>query len=517
MSASLDRARPFVALAGVAALVAAAGLFLIEQEFTLPVRVLAAAGVLLVGIYVAFDPEDVFRRLTGQRVLYGGNAVLTIAAVAGILALVNVLASRVSQRWDLTASGQFTLSERTLQLVERLEQPVRVVGFFENEDPSRGRAEDLLKEYRVRSSGKLEYEFVDPEIAPSVARQLEVRDFGTLIFLQADRKQTVTGVSEQEFTTALLKLARPERKKMYFLQGHGERSLEEAGPDGYTEIKRLLEQDNYEVKTTSLVTELRVPADAAAFIIAGPTRDFLAEEKQALRDYLAGGGKLVLLQDPRVAANLDELFTQWGVSVGRDPVIDPGSAFLGDPATVVIQRYGLHRITESLRAASFFPLAAAITLPRERAEGVQVVALAQSTDRSWIETDPDTARFDEGKDARGPAALAAVIEASATAAVPPPGGAQASAPRATRVVIFGDSDFIANNFLRVPAGNADLFLNAVNWLAESEELLSIRPKERDTRQLFLTAAQVNLVLVTSAIFLPLVVLAAGAAVWWSRR
>lgn len=516
MPLGMHTLRPIVAIVGVLSLVAAVGAFLVFEDFNLPVRILAAAGVLLVGTYVALDPEDVWRRLTAQRALYGGNAALMVAAVVGILVLVNALGTRFSQRWDLTSSGQFTLSERTQQILERLEQPVQVSAFFENEDPSRTRAEDLLKEYQVRAGGKVRYEFVDPEAAPGKAIQLGVRDFGAMVFQQGDRRQTTTGITEQEFTAALLKLTRPDRKKVYFTQGHGERSLDSAEQDGYAEVKRTLEQDNYEVKTTNLMTEQRVPADAAAVIIAGPTKDFLNEEKQELRDYLAAGGKIIFLRDPRVEVKLDELFSQWGISLGNDPVIDPGSAFLGDPATPVIQRYAPHPIVENLRAASFFPLAAPVHLPREPTEGVQIVPLAQSTDQSWVETDPQTAQFDEGKDQRGPVAMAVVVEAGATT-TDQSRPAASPQPRRTRVVIVGDSDFVANNFLRVPAGNLDLFVNAVNWLAESEELISIRPKERDNRQMLLTNTQINLLLVTSAIFLPLVVLSAGAAVWWARR
>ena len=53
-------------------------------------RILVAGGVLLLGIYVALDPEDVWAKLTGRGALYSGNTLLIAAAALVILGLVNV-------------------------------------------------------------------------------------------------------------------------------------------------------------------------------------------------------------------------------------------------------------------------------------------------------------------------------------------------------------------------------------------------------------------------------------------
>jgi len=60
-------------------------------------------------------------------------------------------------------------------------------------------------------------------------------------------------------------------------------------------------------------------------------------------------------------------------------------------------------------------------------------------------------------------------------------------------------------------------MNAVNWLATEEELISIRPKEPEQRQVILTAPQARAIIYSSILFVPLLVLVAGGIVWWRRR
>jgi ABC-type uncharacterized transport system involved in gliding motility auxiliary subunit len=66
-------------------------------------------------------------------------------------------------------------------------------------------------------------------------------------------------------------------------------------------------------------------------------------------------------------------------------------------------------------------------------------------------------------------------------------------------------------------GNLDLILNAINWLAEEEELIAIGPKMPQQRPILLTQPQSRFIAISSIIFLPLIVVVAGVSVWWSRR
>jgi ABC-type uncharacterized transport system involved in gliding motility auxiliary subunit len=85
-----------------------------------------------------------------------------------------------------------------------------------------------------------------------------------------------------------------------------------------------------------------------------------------------------------------------------------------------------------------------------------------------------------------------------------------------RFVIIGSSGWASNRFIDFN-GNSDLALNAVNWLASDEDLISIRPKAPEDRRITMTQSQLGIVRATSQFVLPLIIVVAGFGVWWKRR
>src|SRR5579859_1469363 len=275
---SLDAVRFPMAAIGIFGLLAGLAAWLVQGDFSLVPRILVAGGVLLLGVYVAIDPEDVWAKLTGRGALYSGNTLVIAAAALVVLGLANVLGSRYQTKLDLTANKQFTLSEQSIKVAQALQAPVKVTGWLTSSDTRKSDFQTLLNDYQNRSGGKLTYEFIDPEARPGDAIAAGITATGTITYQMGDKKQDSTGTTEKDVSTALVKLERPE-KKVYFTTGHGERSLDGFGPQDYGTIKQGLERDNFTTATLNLVTTRAVPDDAAEIIIAGPTSPFLAEEK----------------------------------------------------------------------------------------------------------------------------------------------------------------------------------------------------------------------------------------------
>jgi ABC-type uncharacterized transport system involved in gliding motility auxiliary subunit len=506
---SIETLRLPLAALGIFGLLAGLGAWLVQGDFGLVPRILIAAGVLFLGIYVALDPEDVWAKLSGRGALYSGNTLVLAAAALIILGFLNVLGSRYQSKLDLTANKQFTLSDQSIKVAQALPQPVKVTGFLTSSDSRKQDFQTLLNDYSNRSGGKLTYEFIDPEARPSEAIAAGITSTGTVVYQMGDKKQNSTGTTEKDISTALVKLERPE-KKAYFTTGHGERSLDGFGPQDYGTIKQAIERDNFSTATLNLVTARAVPDDASEVIIAGATNPFLAEEKDALKAYLDGGGKLIAMLGPNSKTDLSDLLQNYQVSFGGTVVVDPAKSVSQDPRVVVVDSYGTHAITQDLRDLTFFPLATNITYPSAPPAGLTITPLAQSSNTSWANTNPQQIQ-QQDSDPKGPLALAVAVGPSSSAT------SGSSSSSSARVVLIGSPDLISNNSLQQVPGNQTLFLNAVNWVAEEDNLINVRAPENTPRTLVLTGSQMNLIAYSSFLFLPLAVLAAGAAVWWTRR
>jgi len=509
---SFEMLRLPLAALGIFGLLAGLGAMLVEGQFGMIERILIAAGILLLGIYVALDPEDVWAKLTGRGALYSGNTLVIAAAALVILGFFNVLGSRYQNKIDLTANKQFTLSDQSARVVEALPQPVKVTAFLTSTDSRRQDFQTLLNDYAARSGGKLTFELVDPEAKPGDAIAAGITETGTIVYQMADKKQNGTGTTEKDVSTALVKLERPE-KKIYFTTGHGERSLDGSDQGDFSQVKAALERDNFSTATLNLVSTRAIPDDAAEVVIAGPTNAFLPEEKDVLRAYLEGNCKLMLMLGPGTQADFNDLLEKYQVKVHADQiVVDPAQPFLNDVRVPVVDKYGSHAITRDLRLGTFYPASSNISIPSSPSGDATVVALAESSDQSWGNTNQQQIQRSDS-DPAGPIPLAVAIEANAAGSA----NAGANALHGARIVVFGTPNIVANRFLQVSSGNQDLFLDSANWLAEQDNLIDVRGPETESRTMLLTGPQINLVKFSSFLFLPLAVLAFGFAVWFVRR
>jgi ABC-type uncharacterized transport system involved in gliding motility auxiliary subunit len=340
----------------------------------------------------------------------------------------------------------------------------------------------------------------------------------------------VTSTEEQDVTNALIKLVSGQQKKIYFTQGHGERDTSSSDRlRGYNAISQALTRDNFAVAPLPLIQQKEVPADATVVVIAGPTTDFLQPEIEALKRYVAKGGKILFLIDPPTAGatdvvNLIGFLKEWSIELGNDFVVDAsgiGQLFGGDASVPVVVSYPPHAISEGFRVMTAFPLARSTRAVEGGTRSPQ--PLLETSPQSWAETDlkklaAGNVEFTEGADRRGPITLGMAVSAPATEApAPADGNATPDAPKPeSRIVTIGDSDFAGNNALGVQ-GNQDLFLNTINWLAQQENLIAIRPRDARDRRLTLTADQQWTIFLLTIFIIPGLVFAGGIYSWWKRR
>ena len=515
---------------GVALVFAAVAIRFLKPEWQQYYNGLAIGGLVCTLLYILSQWREIGQSFSGRQARFGTLAAASVLVVLGILVAINYLSTKHNRRWDLTAARQFSLSDQTKKVLQDLKEPVHIRVFARSEDFRR--FHDRLDEYTYQSK-QVSAEYIDPEKRPGIAQQYGVTALGTVVFDYKGRNEKVTNDGEQELTNALIKVVQGRQPKVYFTEGHGEKDTTSADRSGYNGISAALGSDNFVVDKIVLAQMTAVPADADVVIVAGPKTDFLAPEIDMLRAYLQRGGKLFVMLDPVLKADqpqptgLQGLLKDWGIDAGNDVVLDVsgmGRLIGTDESVPVAASYPSHPITENFNLLTAYPLARSMTPIEGGTNGHTAQKIVETSRSSWAETNlksltgGEPAKMD-GADKQGPVSLAATVSAPAPDAPAPKDPAKdgENAPKPeTRVVAFGDSDFASNAALGVQ-GNRDLFLNAVNWLAQQENLISIRPRDPEDRRITLTADQERRIFYLTVLIVPGLVLLAGVQTWWRRR
>ena len=495
-----------------------------------------ALGLAAFTAFAAKRFQAVLHFFVSRQARYGANVAISLLAAFGIAVILNVIvAQRFDKAVDWTADKTFTLSDQTKNILRGLNREVKVIAFFSNSpnnprsQQQHQRAKDLLEMYK-RESGKLTVDFVDPYADPRKKEEHDVQFDGTTVFESGGKPERVTAVDEQKFTSAIMKAVREEVKKIYFLTGHEERSIDDFEQSGYSQAKEELEAQNYLVEMLVLTTEPQIPADCVLLVVPGPKSPLAVHEINAISKYLDNNGKLLVMFEPSITRSEDpnrdlvRLMDRWGISVGNNLVVDPSQfdRFAGGIYAPAVINFEFHRIVQYMRRHVTFSVARSVSPKQDKATELNVKSLAKTTDgiaASWGESarkedgtfaDP---KFTLNEDAPPPVSLAVAVELMNDEEI------SANEPKKTntRIVAVGDADF-ASNFFFEATGGGDLFLNAVNWLTLEEDLIAIRPKDPNQRTLrFMTPGELIFVQIASIFLIPLIIFFVGMVVWWRRR
>jgi len=256
---------------------------------------LAWAGLVCVLAYTLGQWREISAVFGGRQARYGTLAGVSLLVVLGILIAVNYIGARENKRWDLTSNKSYSLSDQTRNILSKLDSPMQVTVFAREQDFQPYM--DRMKEYEYASK-QISTQYIDPEKKPLVAKANQITQFGTVVFNYKNRSERVTSNSEQDITSGIIKAVTGQQKKVYFTQGHGEHDPVSAERDGYNQAAGALGRENYSTDKLVLVQRASVPDDAAVVVVAGPKIDFYPAEIDALKKYLAKGGKLLLELDP---------------------------------------------------------------------------------------------------------------------------------------------------------------------------------------------------------------------------
>ncbi|RMD83089.1 MAG: hypothetical protein D6815_07465 [Candidatus Dadabacteria bacterium] len=472
------------------------------------------AGVVCLLWYFARGSASLGEFVRQRSTRYGANAAVYSLFFVALVAMLNFLGTRYHYRVDVTAEGVNSISEQSREVVRNLDEDVHIDAFVEGgSDPA---LEQLIEAYQYHTD-HLKVRFIDPQVHPELAQEAGVSQVPTLRIRQGDRSTLVTATDEESITNGIHRVTTKERKKIYFVEGHGEPAIDDVkSPDGFGLFAKDLRNQNYLVDTIFLAEVEEIPEDAAVVVAAAGPKDYFPREIDILDKYLRRGGRVLFLLEPRRAPRLVELVEKWGIEVGDDAIVDQqlrlfqGVTLGLDP---IISSYGDHPAVKSMRQRTIMSLARSVRPADTIPEGFTVKSLAFTARTSWAETDLDRlfkrseAQL-EDSDMRGPVS----VGAAASGSVKDAGG---EGDGEFELAAYGDVHLAVNKFWH-QLFNDSLVLSTVGWLAGEEELISIGPRAVRASRAHLTPAQARTVFYLSVLVIPEAILLCGIAVWWRR-
>lgn len=274
--------------------------------------------------------------------------------------LINLIASQIYLRFDLTEEKRYTLSDATVQMLEELDDYAFFKVYLEGDFPAgfkklRNETRDMLEEFKAYSPF-IEYTFINPSgIVDNEKRENLIQELiekglqptnlhvnkkegssRILIFpglileykgyeVPVELLNAQMGVSpervlnnsietlEFNLASALLKMLDGRKPTVAFLDGHGElkgayladiaKSLSEFYLLGSLRIGGQM-SSLFAVDTAK--KQILGQPIIDALIIVQPTKPFSEADKYVIDQYIMHGGKVFWLIDP-VAANMDSL------------------------------------------------------------------------------------------------------------------------------------------------------------------------------------------------------------------
>ncbi len=483
------------------------------------------AGAVCLGLYLSTGGSSLSDFLKQRSTRYGAGALLYSILFVSVVVMINFMGARYNKRFDMSVEGVNSLSPQSREVLDRLDEDVTIDAFIEGgRDPV---IEELFNAYRYHSD-RLQYRFVDPQVRPELAEQAGISHVPALRITKGDRSTLVQQTDEESVTNGIHRVSTTTNKRVYFSEGHGEPEIaDNDSPAGYGRVAPALRHQNYEVSTLFLADAEAIPEHADVLVVASPSRELFPAEIARIQNYLERGGNALFLLEPRRSAEIVDLLSRWGITVGDDVVVDQQMR-LFEGVTLglepVVSSYGKHPVVEPITERTVFSLARSVEPSIPPREGTEVVPIAFTPETSWAETEVDRL-FDQSEarltetDRKGPVSIA--VAASASAAAPsvaddPFGeGLGTGSASGTRLVVFGDSTFATNKFW-MQLFNDALVLSATGWLAGQEELISIGPRAVRTSRARLSPAEALTVFYLSVLVIPELILLCGVVVWWRR-
>ncbi|MGN0772523.1 MAG: GldG family protein [Candidatus Ventricola sp.] len=473
--------------------------------------------------------KERIRRMFGKRFFAGSYSVFAAAAVIAIAVAVNLVAGALptdKTEIDLTSQAIFTLSDQTRRIVSGIDQEVTLYllaqSGSENDTVVR-----LLRRY-ASLNDRIRIEYVDPNEKPTFLDRYDLGStplYANSVLVECGERTKLVGYDEifvtsysmdyysysyttttdfdgeNALTNAIHYVTSADVPRVYALTGHGESELSSM-------LGTLMERDNLETDTLSLLMLEDVPEDASVVVINAPTSDLSGDEAEMLIRYLEGGGRIVLITDYIESGEMENLLrvtAKMGMTAGEGIVVEGDrNKHLSRYPYYLLPELSSHEITEPLIDGRYYVLAPLAQPIVETGDSQATVsALLETSETAYAKLaglDMETTEKEEG-DVDGAFMVAAASELGEA-----------------RMVWIASARLMQDNVnAMVSGGNSDLFMNSVNWMCDQQETISIRAKSMDEQGLTITQAQSSFWSIVLLGVIPGAILVLGVVIVMRRK
>ena len=455
----------------------------------------------------------------------GAYSVVITAVVLAILVAANVFFSALpasSTEYDISASKLYSVTSNTRSVVSALTEDVTIYWIVQagEEDAV---IEKLLDRYESLSD-HITVEKRNPDVYPTFAEQYTDGTVynNSLVVECGDRSRYISNTDiyltdaslysysystsfdgEGAITSAIDYVTNPDQPVVYALTGHGEEDLPATFADS-------LEKENITVEELSLLNTDEIPEDAACLIVYAPQSDISEAERILLEDYVAGGGKLLVMAGPVEDADLTNFYAllePYGITAAEGIVVegDREHYAFSTPA-ILMPDLTDSDITTPLAEEGYYvilPLAVGLEMG-ENTTGATVTSLLTTSDAAFSKPDGyDMTSYEkEDGDLDGPFALAV----------------DAAYSNGGELIWVSSSAYLDDMYNAYSSGaNVNFTMNALSQLIGESEAMSIRAKSLNYNYLTISDRVSGLLQVLMIGVIPLTFLGAGITVVVRRR
>ncbi len=511
----------------------------------------------------------------GRRFAIGLNVVAAslLAPLAAGLLLYVAARPEARRRLDLTSRRTFTLSERTVKVLEGVKEPVdvytvfRPIPYTETGQPAPGMEDviatialhcnDLLREFELRARGKVRAHPYDSSLTGHLARIGELQTvigepaLNLAVVACGSRRRVLrlsdlaefdagaqTGSSivrptlhgfrdEEALAKAILSVTEERQVRLGFLRGHGELTPFAAGVDasgrpGMGIWGTGLAAQNYRLREVDLAQTGALADDVDVLVISDPVKPLTDPESAAIVRFANEGGKLAVMLGPTAANSLDFPLLDQLFGLNRTPhpicqvttVVTNVGSFTSEANRFFADAWSEQAIVKPLkgkRLRMFWDDACALTpLGRPEQSDLLLEPLIWTGNDAWVDLPGVDRRYNHQFDPGVEDRKGPYVLGYAVTRKE--GGRERG-----RAVVLGAASELADKDVNGAPANRDFGLNLIDWLTEREQLISIAPRPFDVIQVDLTPKEFGTILLYVVVGVPGIALLLGVAIWWLRR